>query len=84
MRFELGKEAKDVITGFKGLIVGYVEYLTGCNQYLVTPPVDKEGKHVDSQWFDENRIELVGTEKAIVLDPKKEKANGPCEPAPIK
>lgn len=79
-----GREAKDVITGFKGVLVGYTTYLTGCDLYLLTPPVDKEGKYVESQWFDENRIKLVGKKKGINLDPKQEKPRGACEPAPTK
>ncbi len=30
MRDELGKKYKDRITGFEGVAVGYVEYLTDC------------------------------------------------------
>ncbi len=53
----LGFTVKDRITGFKGVAVGHVEYLTGCNQTLVVPPVDAEGKLRDGQWFDDQRLE---------------------------
>lgn len=80
MKHELGIKAKDTVTGFKGVIVGYVKYLTGCNQYLLSPPVDKDGKHIDSYWYDESRVVKDGSDKPIALD--KEDPPGACEPAP--
>lgn len=56
----LGKRAQDKITGFTGVIVGHIEYLTGCNQYGIAPPVDKDGKVQQTEWFDESRITVLG------------------------
>ena len=56
----LGKKAKDKITGFTGIIVGHIKYLYGCDQYGITPQVDKDGKTRDTQWFDVGRIEIIG------------------------
>ncbi len=66
-RVPLGSKVKDKITGFTGIVVGLVEYISGCNQVLVSPPVDKEGKHVDSHWFDVQRLEIQDEPK-VVLD----------------
>ena len=44
------------------MVTGYVQYITGCNQALVVPPVDKEGKKPDGHWFDEQRLRQVGDE----------------------
>lgn len=30
-RLELGLEVKDIVTGFRGIITGRCEYLTGCH-----------------------------------------------------
>lgn len=57
---ELGKRAKDKITGFEGILTGRCQYLYGCDQYLITPPVDKSGAKPDGSWIDEGRIEIVG------------------------
>lgn len=54
----LGSTVTDRITSFKGVAVGHVEYLTGCNQTLVVPPVDAEGKLRDGQWFDDQRLQV--------------------------
>lgn len=56
---QLGQKVQDKITGFRGTVTGRCEYLTGCHQVLVAPPVDKEGKHVDAQWYDEQRCDVV-------------------------
>lgn len=54
---ELGQKVKDRITGFEGVVTGRCNYISGCDQALVTPPVDKDGKHVDAHWFDIQRLE---------------------------
>jgi hypothetical protein len=78
---ELGKKGKDKITGFEGIITGRAQYLYGCDQYGITPAVDKEGKTKDTQWFDEGRIEIIGmgiTAQAV----KADKPGGPNRDAP--
>lgn len=57
---KLGLKARDKITGFEGTITGRAQYLTGCNQCVLVPTVDSDGKVRESQWFDEGRIEIVG------------------------
>lgn len=39
-KHKLGLKAKDKITGFEGIITARCEYLTGCNQYCLTPQAD--------------------------------------------
>ena len=56
---ELGKKARDKITGFTGILTGHAKHLYGCDTYGLTPSVDKDGKCVDSHWFDEGRIEII-------------------------
>ena len=59
----LGKPAKDKITGLQGIITAKVVYVSGCIQYCIQPPIDKDGKLVESNYFDEGRIEIVSSEK---------------------
>lgn len=56
----LGKKAKDKITGFEGIVTSKHIYLTGCNQYGLQPPIDKEGKVPSKEFFDEGRLEIIG------------------------
>jgi len=58
---ELGQQGKDRITGFVGIAIGRAEYLFGCTQFLLAPLVDKEGKRRDGEWFDEGRVEVIGS-----------------------
>jgi hypothetical protein len=55
----LGKEARDKITGFEGIIIGKIYYLFGCSQYGIAPK-SVDGKINDTNWFDEGRIEIIG------------------------
>ena len=73
--------ARDKITGFKGMVIGHADYSTGCDQYLLAPPVDEKGNWVESRWFDEGRLEIVEEEKPINVKAEK---NGCDIPAPTK
>ena len=75
----LGAEAKDLITGFSGIVTGRVQYITGCNQLLINPGVDKDGKLQESQWIDEQRMLQVGT---TVIALENGATPGPDRPAP--
>ena len=56
-----GWKVKDKITGFSGIVIGTVEYLTGCNQALVVPDkLDKDQKRQEGEWFDVQRLARVG------------------------
>lgn len=56
MSIHMGKKVTDRITGFTGIVTGMVAYISGNDQAMVTPPVDKDGKLVDAQWFDLERL----------------------------
>jgi len=79
---KLGVWAKDKVTGFEGTVIGHVRYLTGCDQYLLAPKVDAEGKHVDSRWYDVNRIEICMEHERLNIDTEDDK--GACDAAPAK
>ena len=57
MNDRLGYTFKDKITGFTGVAIGHVEYLTGCNQTLLQPKTNDGAKRPDAEWFDDQRIE---------------------------
>ena len=69
----LGKEAKDKITGFEGIIIGKINYLFGCAQYGIAPK-SKDGKVKDTNWFDEGRVEIIGN--GIAPEEVKVEKNG--------
>lgn len=63
----LGRKVRDCITGFTGVVTGRVEYLTGCNQVLVSPAAKDDGSLVAPEWFDEQRVTTLTGER-VVLD----------------
>jgi len=75
---EMGAEVTDQVTGFKGVVTGRAEYLTGCRQYGVQPKMKKGEKSLPrQQWFDEDRL--------IKKPAKKRNPGGPqAFPAPIR
>lgn len=54
----LGKRARDKFTGFEGRITAHVEYLSGGHRYGIE--VLKKDGSLEEQWFDENRIKIIG------------------------
>jgi hypothetical protein len=61
---QLGKTARDKYTGFEGLVTGRVEYLTGCEQFLLQPrKLDDKGQPIEPKWLDVDRIEEVVAEQ---------------------
>jgi hypothetical protein len=64
----LGHTYKDTITGFTGVATGYVKYITGCNQALLTPKTRGGGGLNEPHWFDEQRLKPVKGAAVITLD----------------
>ena len=55
----LGDKVKDVVTGFEGVAMAKIEYITGCVRYEVLPDKLKEGKPMDSVWIDVSQLTIV-------------------------
>lgn len=79
MKVKLGQKVRDIITGFEGTATGRTEYLTGCVQISIVPPVDKDGKVQEGHWFDEDRLQIIEA-KPVKLNIKND--GGPHPEAP--
>jgi len=67
MKIQLGSKVKDVITGFTGIVMADVKYLTGCHHYAVCPDkLTKEGKMQEWEWLDSKRFIKI-SDKVITL-----------------
>lgn len=75
----LGKTVRDKITGFTGIVTGFVTYLTGCNQALIAERVGDDGDLKESIWLDEQRLEVLNAKRLVL-----ENGNSPGsdKPAP--
>lgn len=56
----LGMHARDLVTGYTGVVSSICFDLYGCVQAAVTPPINKDGKLPDSLWFDVKRLHISG------------------------
>lgn len=56
MQIKLGTIVTDSITGFTGVAMMRAEYLNGCVRIEVQPKALHEGKPIESQFFDEQRL----------------------------
>lgn len=56
---EFGSKVQDIVSGITGVVTAKIEYITGCIQYGVQPPADKDGKLPDSYWIDEIRLKVL-------------------------
>lgn len=78
---DMGKEMKDVVTGFTGVATGFAQHMTGCDQYYLQPKIGRDKKFSDGRWFDVNSL-MVTSEKQLKLDTEVDK--GACCPMPEK
>lgn len=70
----LGTVVRDTVTGFQGKITAASIHLNGCHRYVVEPPLDKDSKIQDGQWFDAQRLEVI---KPPVSQQKQTRTGGP-------
>jgi hypothetical protein len=63
-KFKLGQEVKEVVTGYKGIIMVRSEYFTGCNHYgIQNKEITSEGKVKEWEYFDESRLVTTQTKE---------------------
>jgi len=75
---KLGNEVKDPITGFIGIAVAKTEWLWGCIRIGIESKLDKDGKIIEIQWFDEPRLEIIGfADKPKKAEENKKPSGGP-------
>ena len=84
MAIKLGSKVRDNITGFEGIATGRTEWLFGCNRVCVEPTELKDGKPIEAQWFDEQRMEVVAEQAPVVSKDSSATTGGPkMDPRPL-
>jgi hypothetical protein len=57
---KLGAKAKDLISGFEGIITARSEFLNGCVRVLIqSEKLSKEGKPDAGEWIDVQQIKVL-------------------------
>lgn len=85
MEIGLGDDAKDGITGFRGIVVADTTWLNGCRRLVLQPTkLDKDGKPRPSETFDVEQLVLVkrGERGKSRVEAPPRKVGGP-NPAPV-
>lgn len=78
MSIKLGSRVRDIYTGFEGIAIGRTDWLYGCSRIAIeSTTLDKDGKVMDAQWFDEQRIEVVKKKQPIMSKDSKSTTGGP-------
>jgi hypothetical protein len=76
----LGKEARDKISGFKGVISSVSFDLYGCVQIVLAPKANESGDKIeDSRWFDVHRLEVTSSRRVMDVPDFKALARKPSE-----
>lgn len=74
---KLGSNVKDTLTGFSGMATGRSEWLYGCTRIYIEPAEMREGKPIEGQWFDEQRVEVIKEQGPVVSADSDAKTGGP-------
>jgi len=73
-KVELGDEVECKITGFKGVINGQSQWLTGCDKVSVQSPLQQDGKYGESLWLDAAAVKIIKKGK---VKPEHVQESGP-------
>ena len=55
----LGKNCRDIISGFEGICIGVVEWMYGCSQFVIQPKAENGMKKNYSNFFFEKQLEIL-------------------------
>lgn len=77
MAIKLGTRVRDTFTGFEGIAVSRTEWLYGCARIGIQPTVLKDGKPIDTEHFDEQRVvEVTPPVEAPAVSPQSSARSG--------
>jgi len=77
---ELGCQAKDIVTGFNGIVMARCEYFTGCITYEVMKRKRDKDLKSKSIWFDEKRLKRTGN--GLIEKRRAKRTGGPPQSIP--
>lgn len=66
---QLGDEAKDLVTGFTGIVVAEINHLYGGKEMKLQRQTEDSQKYPPSEWINEGYLEKVG--EGVKVEPVK-------------
>ena len=64
----LGDKARDIITGFEGIVIGKTQWLTICEDSVGLSSQELKNGRSIVEWFDETRVEVLITGSISILE----------------
>lgn len=77
---KLGDLARDTVSNFEGIIIGITEWLWGCVTIGLHSQELHEGKPIETQWFDKERLIKIKDKNQVI----SKITGGPDRKHPIK
>lgn len=74
---QLGNHVRDSLTGFSGVATARTEWLYGCARICIEPRELRDGKPIEAQWFDEQRVEVLSDDEPQVSEDNSATSGGP-------
>lgn len=74
---KFGDRVKDSITGFEGIYAGRTDWMFGCSRICIQPEKLKDGKPIEAEWFDDQRVVLTKSLPLTVSKSSKSTTGGP-------
>jgi len=82
MKIKLGSKVRDKITGFTGVATAKIEYLNGCVQICIRPPVGADNKMREHEYIDIDQIEVIDNGGTVWEKIEKKFTGGPQRDCP--
>jgi len=82
MKIKLGSKVRDKITGFTGVATAKIEYLNGCVQVCIRPPVGVDNKMPEHEYIDIEQIEVIDNGDTLLAKIEKKFTGGPQRDCP--
>ena len=62
-KIKMGCKARDIVTGFEGIVTSKTSYITGCSQYYLVSQSEDASKKAEGTWVDEPRLKVIDSKK---------------------
>jgi hypothetical protein len=80
-KIKVGCHARDIYTGFEGIVIARTEWLYACDRVTIKPlKLDKDGKIQDTECFDVQQVEVLADKAPMISkDAVTAKTGGPAD-----